>query len=204
MAAEGMSPRVYAVVPAAGRSRRMGRAKQLLDVGGRPMVLAVLESLAAAEVAGVGVVTHRAVAEQLKWGHLPGVFLASNEDQTSAMIDSVRIGLRTWSDRATVAETDGFLVCPADHPGITTADFNTCVAAFRAATDRIVIASRAGRRGHPIIFPAALASFVQSKACDCGLNTLPRAFPQRVLVVERRSKGVTQDVDTPQDYERLE
>ena len=43
-------PRVFAIVPAAGRSRRMGTPKQLLDVGGRTMLAAVLEPLAAAQV----------------------------------------------------------------------------------------------------------------------------------------------------------
>ncbi len=180
----------------------MARPKQLLDIGGQPMVLATLEPLAAAHVAGVAFVTHRVIAEQVDVAHLPGVFVARNEDADSAMIDSVRIGLKAWLDRERIAECDGFLVCPADQPGISTADFNACLAAFRTAPDRIVIASRAGRRGHPIIFPAALAAFVQSRACDEGLHALPRTYPERVLFVACTSPAVAQDVDTPQDYAR--
>ena len=202
MSAACEPPRVYAIVPAAGRSRRMGHPKQLLDVDGRPMLLATLAPLAAAGVAGIALVTHRAIAQRVDFSGMSNVFLAHNEDERSAMIDSVRIGLRAWLARACIGDQDGFLVCPADHPDISTADFSGCITAFCAAPDRIVIACRAGERGHPIIFPAALASFVQSPACDPGLNTLPRTFPDRVRLVECQSPGVTHDVDTPDDHAR--
>ena len=195
--------RVFAVVPAAGRSRRMAGAKQLLDVAGRPMLLAMLEPLAAAQVTGVVLVTHHAIARQLDLTGLPNICLARNEDEKSEMIDSIRIGLRAWRDRAEIADRDGFLVCPADHPGITTDDFDTCLTAFREAPDRIIIATRVGRHGHPIIFPAGLSAFVESEACDNGLHTLPRAFAKRVLFVECQSEGVTRDIDTPRDYDKL-
>ncbi len=181
----------------------MGRAKQLLEVDGRPMVRAVLEPLTAARVAGVCLVTYRELATRIELGHLKGVFLAHNEDENSEMIDSIRIGLRAWRERATIGDRDGFLVCPADQPGIATADLDACVAAFAADPGRIVIACRAGRRGHPIIFPGALAGFVESAACDKGLNALPRAHADRVELVECQSTGVGRDVDTPAEYDRL-
>ena len=40
-------PNVFAIVPAAGRSRRMGRPKQLLEIDGVPMLLGVVRQLAA-------------------------------------------------------------------------------------------------------------------------------------------------------------
>ena len=181
----------------------MGRAKQLLDVAGRPMVLATLQPLAAAQIAGVVLVTHRAITTQLGVDDLPGVVVAYNEDDTSEMIDSIRLGLHAWLEREIVADHDGFLICPGDHPGITTADFDHCIAAFRRTPDRIVIASRAGRRGQPTVFPASFVPFAQSIACDTGLNALPRSHSERVLTVECPSPGVGQDVDTPRDYDRL-
>ena len=197
------TPRVFAIVPAAGRSRRMGTPKQLLDVGGRSMLNAVLEPLVAAHIEGVVLVTYSAMGEKIDIACRPGVFIALNNDETSEMIDSVRIGLTAWLEREPIRAQDGFLICPADHPGITTADFDKCITAFQHTPDRIVIASRAGRRGHPIIFPAALAPFVESDACDQGLNGLPRSHRDRIVLVECRSTGVTFDVDTPTDYDRL-
>jgi molybdenum cofactor cytidylyltransferase len=93
------------------------------------------------------------------------------------------------------------LVCPGDLPALTANDVDVCIAAFRRHSDRIVVAVRAGRRGHPIIFPAKLIPFVESSACDHGLNALPRALPKRVLEVECPSDGILHDVDTPADLD---
>jgi CTP:molybdopterin cytidylyltransferase MocA len=131
------------------------------------------------------------------------VLLALNDDERSEMIDSIRLGLATWETQAPPRPGDGYLVCPADHPGIPTEDFNGCIAAFRAASDRIVIATHDDRRGHPIIFPAALATFVRSPACDNGLRSLPAQHADRVLTVARGSPATVRDVDTPNDYRRL-
>jgi molybdenum cofactor cytidylyltransferase len=202
-------PRVFAIVPAAGRSRRMGAAKQLLDVDGQPMLLSVLETLLASDLAGVMLVTHAAVARAIRnrksrIQNSRRLFGALNEDERSEMIDSIRIGLRAWRERERIGDSDGFLVCPGDHPGITTGDHNACVVAFRETPDQIIIATRAGRRGHPIVFPASLADLVESSACDQGLHALPRTHADRVRLVACASPGVTRDMDTLADYEQLE
>ncbi|MCH7720503.1 MAG: nucleotidyltransferase family protein [Planctomycetes bacterium] len=220
-------PRVFAIVPAAGQSRRMGRAKQLLDCGGRPMLFAVLEPLTAADVAGVALVTNRSIVERidvietggpsrqtLVGSAGPGLqtwageseretFIVYNDDPSSEMIDSVRIGLAAWDERESIDRQDGFLVCPGDHPGIPTKDLNQCIRAFIDTPGRIVIATRGGRCGHPIIVPADLTTFVESSACDGGLNALRHAFPDRVVHVATVSEAVIRDVDTPDDYEAL-
>ena len=196
--------RVLAIVPAAGRSRRMGAAKQLLDVGGTTMLDALLAPLMAARVSGVLLVTHSGLVDRLALDRFLNLFVALNDDETSEMIDSVRIGLDAWHARQPIGDRDGFLICPADHPGISTADFDACIAAFEGAPDRIVVAARAGRRGHPMIFPAALAGVVRSGVCDRGLNALPRAHADRVVCVECPSPGVTRDIDTPAEYRGLE
>ena len=181
----------------------MGSPKQLLDLRGEPMLLAAVRPLLAAGLAGVLVVTQRGIAERIGAGLPAGVGVAFNDDPWSEMIDSVRIGMRTWRERETLRESDGFLVCPADQPGISAGDIETCRRAFERAAERIVIAEYQGKRGHPVIFPLAMAGFVESAACDKGLNALPRAFPERVLVAPCKSAGVTRDVDVPEDWRRV-
>lgn len=209
------SPNVFAIVPAAGRSRRMGRCKQVLEIDGVPMLLGMVRQLAASHIAGIVIVTRPEIEESLR-SHPPAaaqfqtcgddsspeVIFAYNQADDAEMIDSVRIGIQTWKQRDSSAESDGLLVCPADHPGITAADFNACIAAFQSEPHRIIIASRNGRRGHPIIFPANLAAAVQSPACDNGLNALPRTHAGLVREVSCHSPGVLTDLDTPNDLTR--
>jgi molybdenum cofactor cytidylyltransferase len=188
---------VAAIVPAAGTSGRMGELKQLLSVDGRPMLLSVVNVLKAGGANAITVVVNAELRSRLLATLPPGVNLALNADPGSQMIDSVRIGLDTTSSPA------GYLVCPCDAAGITAADVRRCIDAFAQSPARIIIATHAGRRGHPMIFPASLAEVVRSEECDGGLNRLARNRPQLVLEVECDAPGTVANINTRADYDRL-
>lgn len=193
----------------------MGAPKQLLKIGERTLLASVIDALATADVGGLLVVTRSdiAAATDFKTPHeadaasddrprrAAPVSIAINDDPQSEMIDSVRIGLQWWASRTAIREADGYLVCPGDHAGMLAADVDACIAAYRAGTRRIIVATHDGRRGHPIIFPAEFSDYVRSSACDRGLNALPRAHADRVVLVECHSPGVVRDIDTPDDYD---
>ena len=190
------STAVIAIVPAAGRSARMGTPKQLLHVDGKPMLLGVVDALLGGGVARVVVVTNSAIREALP-SLPPRVDVALNDDPKTQMIESIRIGL------AASPAADGFLVCPSDAARITATDVRRCIEAFAETPGRIVIATNDGTRGHPMIFPQSLAAVVQSAECDAGLNQLSRHRPQLVREVICDSPGTVSNVNTPADYEKL-
>ena len=190
------TPSVVALVPAAGRSGRMGTPKQLLDVDGKPMLLGIVDALLAGGVNSVTVVVNTAIREQLT-ALPPRVALALNDDPQTDMIDSIRIGL------ASAPGADGYLVCPSDAARLAATDVRRCVDTFARSPDRIVMGTHAGRRGHPMIFPAALADVVRSAECDGGLNQLSRARPHLVCEVPCDSPATISNVNTPADYARL-
>jgi molybdenum cofactor cytidylyltransferase len=190
---------VYAIVPAAGQSRRMGGSKQLMNVGDRPMLHAVVECLSRSTTTGVVVVTRRQIEAALNLSGVDRVCVTWNEDAASEMIDSVRIGLREWMERGVLTTETGLLVCPGDLPDLTVEDVDACIATWREDPRQIVIASHGGRRGHPLIFPASLAEFVESPACDQGLSALPRQHATSVVTIERPTASVLRDVDRPED-----
>ncbi|HOR26782.1 MAG TPA: nucleotidyltransferase family protein [Candidatus Sumerlaeota bacterium] len=191
---------LYAIIPAAGRSRRMGRPKSLIDVRGQPMLARVVEPLVAAGLEGVLIVTNAALAARL--GGL-GAAVAVNPDPAAEMIDSVRLGMRWWEAARPIGPQDGFVVCPGDQPGLTARDIAACAAAYRREPARIVIAGHGGRRGHPLIFPAARRDFVYSPACDYGLNQLARRHAADVVTVDLPNPAVIRNVNTPTDLARL-
>jgi molybdenum cofactor cytidylyltransferase len=189
---------VAAIIPAAGRAGRMGTGKAMLDVGGRPMLLGILDAVRNGGIDRVTVVANAEVRSQLS-EVLRGIDVAANDDPQSDMIDSIRIGL----DASERADVHGFLVCPCDAAGITAGDIRRCVDAFASSLERIVIATHAGRRGHPMIFPKSVAEVVHSAECNAGLNQLARNRPQLVQEVPCESPGTIANVNTPADYERL-
>ncbi len=190
------SPLIVAVIPAAGRSGRMGTPKQLLHVDGKPMLLGVVDALLGGGVDCVTIVASTAVRALLP-PLPPEVVVALNDKPDTAMIDSIRIGL----DASPVG--DGYVVCPSDAARITAADVRRCVNAFAEAPDRIVIATHNAKRGHPTLFPTSLVGVVHSPECDGGLNHLARSRPQLVREVACDSPGTVSNVNTPADYEKL-
>ncbi len=180
----------------------MGRAKQLLAVNGRPMLAAVTESIIAGGVSAVVVVTRSEIAAALA-DVLPRLAVVMrNDDPTTEMIHSIRLGLAATTSMP-LAAGDGIMVVPGDQPGISPACIRRCADEFRAHCTDLVIAAWRGRPGHPLIFPADLLSFVQSPECDRGLRALPKAFPHRVRMIESDTPAVIRDVDTAADYHAM-
>jgi len=181
----------------------MGSPKQLLDLNGRPMLQAVIESLIQSQVHGIAVVSYSDLVDSLSDALLPGTFVVINDDPDSEMIDSIRLALEAWYERDQVHGQDGFLICPGDQPGLTVSDFDSCINTFFDSPDRIVVASLQGKRGHPLIFPATFTEQINSRLCDQGLNALPHANSERVVEASLDSPAVIRNINTPEDYQNL-
>jgi len=196
-------PNIWAIVPAAGAGRRMGGPKQTLAYRGSTLASTVTRTLLQAGVSGVVVVTRTAILSALELPDDPRVEVAFNDVVASEMIDSIRIGLaglQCGTGHWPVVE-DGVMVVPADMPTLSVDACRVSINTYAADPQRIVIATRSARRGHPIIFPFSLRPAVDR--LTGGLNELPRRYPQRVRLVEIDDPGVTRDVDTVADYEDL-
>lgn len=199
---------IWAIVPAAGLGRRMGRPKQSLPYGGSTLTGTVVRCLLQADVDGVVVVTRASLVVALDLPDDARLQVAFNEAADSDMIDSIRIGLATVvaatavdGNNATMDANVGVLVVPGDMPLLSAATLQKCMHAFETDPRRIVIASYGQRRGHPILFPLALRAAVDR--LDGGLNELPQRFADRVQFVKSNDPAVTRDVDTPDEYDEL-
>lgn len=195
--------RLFAVVPAAGRSSRMGQPKQLLEIDGQPMLLAVIEPLATCEqVAAVSVVTNSLIASTLDLTET-GAVVTLNDEPDAEMIDSVRLGITEVQRRHDLAPDTGILICPGDQPGLRTGDITRCCKVFLDNPGKIVVATHDGRAGHPLIFPASHIPFIMSDACDSGLRELPQQHAQEIVKVETESPAVVRNINTPEDFQNL-
>jgi molybdenum cofactor cytidylyltransferase len=219
---------VFGIVPAAGSSRRMGRPKPLLPYGDSTMVGVVVRTLLHADLDGVVVVTRSEPAAFLDLPGDPRIVIVYNDDANSEMIDSVRLGLArltelesphrlpapfsvggpsidnrqsTIDNPSPVYVAVGVLIVPADMPAIRVETYRACLAAFAVDPESLVIAANDGQRGHPIIFPWSLRLDVIG--LHNGLRELTQVHADRVRLVETGDPGVTRDVDSPDDYERL-
>jgi molybdenum cofactor cytidylyltransferase len=189
---------VGALVLAAGRSARLGRPKQLLPLGGRPLLQHVVDAAAAAAPAELVVVLGHAAAEVAAAIALPPgartvVSARHGEGQSASLAD----GLAALAP-ATVAA----LVLLGDQPTVSPGAIRAVAAAFRLDGPPIVRARYGGRPGHPVLLARRVWPELRADGGDRGARDLIARRPDWVLAVDLPG-APPPDLDTWEDYERL-
>jgi molybdenum cofactor cytidylyltransferase len=189
------APRIAAIVLAAGQSRRMGGPNKLLaDVGGKKMVRRSVEAAVASGAAPVVVVLgHQKEGVAAALEGLPVRFV-DNPDFATGLSTSLKRGLAEVPDSA-----DAALVCLGDMPFVTHAELGRLAAAFNPVEGRaIVVPTRGGKRGNPVLFARRFFAEMREVAGDSGAKHLIGAYPESVAEVEMAGDGVLTDIDTPE------
>jgi molybdenum cofactor cytidylyltransferase len=191
------TPQVAAIVLAAGGSTRMGQPKQLLPIGGQPMVRRVTAAACATELAQVVVVVGaQADAVRQALAGLP-VDVVFNGSWAEGMSTSVQAGLS-----ALASGIQAVLIILADQPGLTPDLLNTLITHYHATRAAIVAPLYQGQRGNPVLFDRSLFGELLTARGDQGGRMLILRHERDVERVEVDDPSVLLDVDTRQDYER--
>jgi molybdenum cofactor cytidylyltransferase len=190
---------IAAIVLAAGRSRRMGTQKLLLPFGDRPLIAHVVDQLLRSPVDRVYVVIApegqgivRALGDR-------DVYVVTNPDSGSEMLQSVRCGLRAIPEQAAAAA----LVVPGDQPGVNPDHVAQLVRAWQSSERGIAVPAHEGRRGHPLLVAMRYRQQILSEFDGVGLRGLLEAHPNDILELHMSTKEVLEDMDWPEDYRRL-
>lgn len=194
-------PRSFAIIPAAGHSRRMGRHKLLLPWHGSTVIERVLRAWLASDVSQVVVVARKDDHGLLAVCRDIAVDTVCPEVDPPDMKASVQCGLRYLAEQYDASDEDVWLLAPADLPRLSTALVNQVLASHNGADPAIVVPTVAERRGHPVLFPWCTATDVFALRRDEGVNRILDKYPIRRISVP--SLDCLEDVDTPTDYRRL-
>jgi molybdenum cofactor cytidylyltransferase len=198
-----MTPRIFAVVPAAGMSRRMGQPKLLLPIGDRTVMSCVLDALRGGGVERTYVLLRREdVKLQQETGSRNVCTVLSNKP-TEDMRASVELLLQRIADEQSPQAEDAWLLAPADHPVLNPSIVARLIEEWRACSNGIVVPTYEGRRGHPTLFGWPFAQRALSLPAGEGLNRLLQDAPEQVRAMAVESPEILQDLDTPADYARL-
>jgi molybdenum cofactor cytidylyltransferase len=192
-----MDMSISAIVLAAGESKRMGMTKQLLDVGGKPLLQHILDRIHQTEVDEVILVLgHEAERIQEKIP-TPGAKVVLNPDYRQGMITSIRQGLQALDPRS-----EAFFIVLGDQPGIEPRVYNLLIQEFRNRFPRksIFLPIHKGRRGHPALFSVKYRREAFRIEGDMGFRKVLEMYPQEVFLVELESESIVNDLDTPEDY----
>ena len=189
----------YAIIPAAGRSRRMGKPKLLLPWGKRTLIDQVLNVWTASVVAKIIVVVRSDDDDLTKACRRWPVELVRPETDPRDMKASVQIGLRHLEEQLHPASDDRCFIAPADLPGLRTDVINR-LAESEVDSSTITVPVFGDRQGHPVLFPWPITRCVFDLAEDEGIDRL--IDHSRKRTVSFPDGDYFGDLDTAEEYRR--
>jgi molybdenum cofactor cytidylyltransferase len=173
-----------AVILSGGASRRMGSPKALLPYQGQSFLEHFLE-ITVHEKIGARRVVLGADAEPIAAAvKLRPDEIVRNEDWEQGQLTSIHAALRSLPPG-----TDGMLLCLIDHPLISASLVDSLIAAFYSAKALIVVPAYEGRRGHPVIFSAALYAELLAAPLDKGARAVVWAHANEIAEVQTDEQG---------------
>jgi molybdenum cofactor cytidylyltransferase len=187
---------ISAIVLAAGASRRMGRLKPLISMGGRTLLQAAIEPLRAAGVEEIVVVLGHRAGDIMPTLRGLGCRVVINRRYTRGMSSSIQRGLEAVNPRARAA-----LMVLGDQPHIRPEVIGLLVEHFRRGDGNIVAPFYRGRRGHPVLFGRDQWNRLRALRGDAGARKLLARYPREVCRVEVDDPGILTDIDRPGDVD---
>jgi molybdenum cofactor cytidylyltransferase len=188
---------IWAVILAAGESKRMGLPKMLLTFTGMTMIERVITNVSESKIDKIIVVLgayRDALVELIS--KLP-VKYCYNDNYKKGMLSSVQCGFRNLSSVCRAV-----LVFQGDQPLITSNAINEVIEAYLSSGKGMVIPVYKGRRGHPLLIDIKYRDEIEKLNPDKGLRSLACMFSDDVLEVDTNESGILTDFDTYEQYKK--
>jgi molybdenum cofactor cytidylyltransferase len=185
-----------AVVPAAGRSSRMGGPNKLLaEIGGRPLVRIVVEQALASRARPVVVVTgHQRERVEAALAGLPVVTCVHNPHYADGLGTSLKTAIA-----ALPADVDGAIICLGDMPQVDAALIDRLIGAIDPDKGALVaVPTIDGKRGNPVVWSRRFFPDLMAVEGDVGARHLIGRYTEAVVEVPVSGNAALTDIDTPE------
>jgi molybdenum cofactor cytidylyltransferase len=187
-----------AVILSGGASRRMGSPKALLPYQGRPFLEHLLDIAKHPSIGVRRVVLGPDAATISAQVALTPEEVVINKDWERGQLSSIQAAIRSLP-----AGTDGFLLCPVDHPLVSASLVGELIEAFETARSAIVLPLYRGRRGHPVIFAARLYEELLNAPEEKGARAVVWAHPEEISEVPTNEEGCVLNLNDPEAFDKL-
>lgn len=192
---------VWAVMLAAGRSTRMGRANKMLSqVDGKPMVVRVATTLKKCGLGGIKVVLGHQAEKVRKALPARKLSFVKNKKYRQGLASSIRCGIGALGD-----DVDAALIVLADMPLVRPQTIASLIAALKPEKGHSIALPRyRGKRGNPVLFARQHFDKLKELDGDMGARQLLQEHAASIIEVAVDDPGVLLDVDTKEMLEELE
>jgi xanthine/CO dehydrogenase XdhC/CoxF family maturation factor/CTP:molybdopterin cytidylyltransferase MocA len=187
---------LYAVVLAAGGSRRFGGIKQLLELDGKSLLKRVIDLAGNAlgnRVKLVLGIKHNKLQREADGYDLE---IVVNQEWEHGVASSLRAGIR-----ALPARCQGALILFCDQPYIKEAHLRRMIEAWLREPARIVASAYADTLGVPAIFPSSYFTSIMALQGDTGAKSIIEKNLENVTRVSIPEAAI--DIDTQDDLIKI-
>jgi len=186
---------IWAIILAAGESKRMGRPKMLLPWKDATILESVVHTALASSVDRVLVVLG---AEQEQISRLLTPFPVEtvyNPDFRRGMLSSVQVGFAALPEGVEAA-----VMLLGDQPFVSVGVIDRLCAAHAGSPGCILLPVYEGKRGHPVLIPSAFRDEIPLLSDAVGLRELIHRHGDKIVEIEVEEEDVLLDIDDPEAY----
>ena len=193
---------VTGVILAAGRGERMGEPKQLLPLGGKPMVWHVATAACLADFDEVILITgaYGTIVQQALQD-LP-LQVIHNADWAQGQSTSVKKAVYSIK-----AEEQAVVFLLADQPLVDVSLMNELIKVYHKKDTKasIIIPRALNKPGNPVLFDLGIwRSALLQLSGDEGARQIIRQYPAAIYYLELLDGQTFLDVDTPAEYKKMQ
>lgn len=186
------------LILAAGESRRMGQAKQLLPLGETTLLGHSLKICQGCRIGPVWIVLG-ARAEKIRQSLPEGDFeIVVNEDWSEGMGSSIAVGVSVIEQDLQITDV---MIVLADQVKLTSRSLQDFHALYLNSDKSIAVSMSKAGPGPPSIFDRKWFAELSNLSGDQGAKVVIRSNYSEVLQIIH--DAAEKDIDTPEDYKRL-
>jgi molybdenum cofactor cytidylyltransferase len=188
-----------AAILAAGESRRMGYPKALISIQGQTFLDRLLTAVKHPRVEIIRVILGAGAEEIRKKISVESSLLVVNSDWQSGQLSSIQTAIRSLPP----GRTEGLLLCPVDHPLISSSLVGSLIEHFDSSGRLIIAPTYSGRRGHPVIFRSTLYPELLNASSAVGARQVVWAHKADIAEVPTMEEGVILNLDDPDSLRKV-
>jgi molybdenum cofactor cytidylyltransferase len=190
-----MKKQVSAIILAAGKAKRMGHNKLLMNIGGNTIIEHTVHNVLQSRFHEVLVILGYQAGKIQEILRDKPVQIVINRDYEKGISTSLIKGIQSVS-----AETTGIMFVLADQPFVNSIIYNKMIESYRTSRKNIVIPVCDNKRGNPIIFGKPHFRQLLTLKGDIGGRQILEANNYDISEVEVNCHDIFFDIDSLPEY----
>ena len=178
----------------------MGTPKALLPYRGKTFIEHLIEVTRHPRVGVTRIVLGAHVEEIRKVLGAHASDIVVNTEWQEGQLSSIQAAIRSLPAQG----TEGLILCPVDHPLISVTLVAKLIEAFDESGKAIVLPTYRGKRGHPVIFRAALYEELLAASPKIGARQVVWAHGDEIGDVVTEEEGVVLNLNDPETLRKAQ